>query len=421
MPLLLRLATLATFVAGASLTVAHAADMPRKAAPASVPATSGAYELSLLYTGEAWDNVSGGLKIGPSYMYNIDGRFTVDTEKAFGLKGGQFYAEAFYNNAVSTTESFVGAIASISPIDTGADAPMGRLYQLYYDQNFGKTDIRFGIYDLESEFGSTKPMSLFLGTNLTWNTAFDQSGLIPSNVPVGPGNFPYTPLALRLRQDLGGNLSLQFVVADGVADNPNDLTDPVDVVFAKKYGALMIGEADYTPDKHTKIMLGAWHLTSQLPVWGEFEADGSQKMIWGQSGAYLGATARLYSPGGRRGLDAFFTYGISTPQSTNVERSLNVGFTYTGLLETRPDDKFGAVVNFNRANSGWQIMMAQQGEPIGETETSFEVTYRAKINDYVTVQPNVQYVVHPAYAFSSTTKDALVVGVHFEFGKVFSW
>jgi carbohydrate-selective porin OprB len=66
-------------------------------------------------------------------------------------------------------------------------------------------------------------------------------------------------------------------------------------------------------------------------------------------------------------------------------------------------------------------MMAQQDEPIGDIETSFEVTYRAKINDYLTVQPNVQYVVHPAYAFSSTTKDALVVGLHFEFGKVFSW
>ena len=351
-------------------------------------------------------------------MYNMDGQFSVDTGKAFGWTGGTFYVEGFYANATSTGNGWVGAVDQQSPIDTAANVQMFRLYQLYYDQNFGKTDVRFGIYDLETEFSSTKPMALFLSKNLTWNTALDQAGTMPLNGTVGPGNYPYTPLALRVRQELAPGWSAQIALANGAADDPKNLANN-GVNFSSAYGALAIGEVDYTPDKHTKFMIGGWGLTSKLPAFGQFNPDGSQRMTYGEFGGYVGAAARIYSASPKQGLDAFFTFGASSPLTTNVAQSFNAGLVYTGLFNARPGDKFGVSMNLNAASDSWKQYQASLGNVIGASEVSFEATYRAKINDFLTVQPDVQYIVAPA--FSRTLKNPLVVGIHFEVGHVFEW
>jgi porin len=399
----------------ADLNGAPAAPAPT---PAPAPTANDAYTLNLLYTGEGWADVSGGLRRGGSYMYNVDGQLQVDTGKALGWTGGLFEVEGFYANAMSTGNKFVGALDQQSPIDTAADVQMFRLYQLFYDQNFGSTDVRAGIYDLETEFSNTKPMALFLSKNLTWNTAFDQSGTMPENGTIGPGNYPYTPLAVRVRQNFSPSVSVQVAIANGASDNPNNLAQN-GVNFSSAYGALFLGEADYTPDKYTKLMAGGWGLTSKLPDFGQYNADGSQRMVYGEEGAYVGGAARLYSAGGKRGLDGFFTLGLSTPQSTNVAESFNTGLVYTGLFDARPGDKIGVSMNINGASNNFRQWQIQQGNLIGAAETSFEVTYRAKINEYLTIQPDIQYINEPNY--SHVLKNPLVLGIHFELGRVFEW
>jgi porin len=389
------------------------------ATPAPAPAPpSPAYSLNLLYTGELWDVASGGLRRGDSYMYNVDGQLQIDTGKAFGWTGGTFEVEGFFANATSTGNTWVGALDQQSPIDTAANVQMFRLYQLFYDQNLGATDVRVGIYDLETEFSSTKPMSLFLSKDLTWNTALDQAGTMPENGTVGPGNYPYTPLAARIRENLSPSLSVQFAVANGAADNPNNLADN-GIYFSPAYGALFIGEADYTPDKYTKLMAGAWGITAKLPYFGQLNPDGTQRMTYGEGGAYVGGATRLYRGEGKRGLDAFFTFGMSTPETTNVAQSFNAGLVYTGIFDARPADKVGVSMNVNVASSDFRQMQFMQGTPIGYAETSFEFTYRAKINDFLTLQPDIQYIARPNY--STTLKNPVVLGIHFEIGHLFEW
>lgn len=404
-------------IAALPVVPAAAADLGASAAKPTPSVADNAYQLNLLYTGEIWDNTSGGVRQGVSYMNNIDAQLSIDTGKAFGWTGGTFVLEGFYANGVSTGNSYVGALDQQSPIDTAAGSPMLRLYQVYYDQVFGSTDVRFGIYDLETEFSNTKPMALFLSKDLTWNTALDQSGLMPQNGTVGPGNYPYTPLALRVRQNFGNQFSVQVAVADGAADNPNHL--PLNgVEFSSHYGAMIMAEADYTPSKFDKFMAGVWTLTSKLPVYGQL-TGGLQKMTYGETGAYVGGAMRLYAQTPKRGLDGFFTLGVSQPQSTNAAESFNAGFTYTGLLDSRPTDKVGISMNANFASSYWKQASLLQGTPLGNTELSYEVTYRAKINEYLTMQPDVQYIVNPNY--NHAIKNDLLVGLHFEVGHVFEW
>jgi porin len=370
------------------------------------------YQLNLLYTGELWNNARGGIRQGTIYMYNVDGRLSVDTDRAFGWTGGRFVLEGFYQSGNSISNNYVNAADWQSPLDSGGVA-MYRLYQAYYEQTIGSTDILFGIYDLETEFSATKPMNLFLSKNLTWNTALDEAGTAPLSGTIGPGNYPYTPLAFRIRETINDQWSVQAVVADGAADDPNQPAHN-GVFFSSRYGALGIAEVDYKPVAYTKIMAGAWGMTSKLPTNNMTNPDGSPREIYGEHGFYFGGTTRLYSAQGRRGLDGFFTVGFSTPASTNVSQSLNAGLVYTGLFDGHSSDKMGISIAVNGNPASYRQAQIALGNGVDRYETNFEVTYRAKINSWLTVQPDIQYIIRPGY--DPTVKNDLLIGLHFEIG-----
>ena len=378
-------------------------------------AAGSAAQLNLLYTGELWDNAAGGLRRGALYMNNVDAQLRVDTERAFGWTGGQAVLEGFYEGRNSFGNHYAGAVDQQSPIDS-AGFEMFRLYQAYYDQNFGNTDVLLGIYDLETEFSTTKPMSLFLSKNLTWNTALDQSGTMPQNGAVGPGNYPYTPLALRVRQTLTPDWSVQAVLANGAADNPKHQSSN-GIFISPHYGALGIAEVDYTPSPTTKLLVGAWALSAKLPTNDQFTTGLQKREIYGQQGAYLGGATRLYAGAGKTGLDGFLTLGLSTPESTNTAQSLTGGLVYTGLLTARPHDKIGVSFNENIAPSSYRNAQSLAGNGFRNDETSFELTYRAKLSEWLTVQPDLQYIIHPGY--DPALKNDLIIGLHFEIGHLF--
>lgn len=378
-------------------------------------ASSSGVQVNLLYTGELWNNASGGVRRGTTYMQNMDAQLRVDADQAFGWTGGRFWLEGFYENRNSLGNHYTGAVDQQSPLDAQG-TEMFQLYQVYYEQTVDKTSVLFGIYDLETEFSSTKPMALFLSKNLTWNTALDQSGTMPQNGTVGPGNYPYTPLALRVRQTLSPAWSVQAVVADGVADNPKHQASN-DVVFGARYGLMMMAEIDWEPSASTKLMAGGWALTAKLPTNDKTTAIGNPRMVYGQQGAYVGGATRIYTLEGRRGLDVFATLGASTPQSTNTSQSINGGVVFTGPLASRPHDKLGLSFNENVAPNSYRAAQLALGSAFRNHETSFELTYRAKLSEWLTVQPDVQYILHPGY--SPKYQDDLVFGVHFEIGHLF--
>jgi porin len=365
--------------------------------------------LRLQYSGEAADNAIGGLHNGATYMNNILGQLTVNTDSAFGWPGGKFVLQAFYQNADSLDTQYVGALQDPSLIDTSGVA-MYRLYQAYYQQILGNTDLLFGIYDLETEFGITRPMDIFFNGAYAWTTTLDQSGVN------GPSTYPSTSLAFRVRQQIADHWSVQAAVLDGVPDSvkyPNINA----VNINRTAGALLIAEADYTPTRTTKLMAGYWDYTGKFEELGEPGPDGIQRYVFGSSGGYIGGATRLYSQTARRGLDVFANLGIATAQTQQADRSLNLGVTYTGLLDARPIDRFGFAVGIAHAGSPYRQMQIASGSGVEVYETNFELTYRAPITRWLVVQPDIQYWINPN--MDPTLKNDLLFMLHFEISHVF--
>lgn len=367
------------------------------------------YTLKLQYTGEAWDNAAGGLRTGTAYLHNVDAQVYINTDKAFGWTGGSFLGEAFYANSRSIDTQYVGSAQDPSVIDT-TGISMVRLYQLYYKQNWGDTNLLVGIYDLETEFGSSRPMELFFNGAYAWTFTLDQSGL------TGPSTYPNTAPAIRLKHYLSDDWSVQAAVLDGVSDSLKK-PDQNSIIFNKRYGLLAIGEVDYVPSAHTKIMAGYWGFTGQFDALGRTAPDGNQAQTWGSTGGYIGAATRLYPERGRRGLDGFVNFGFADDKTHQVTRSLNAGLNYTGLLASRPTDQLGFAVGLALAGDSYRKSQLEAGDQVGRSETNFELTYRAKVSDWLTVQPDLQYFLHTN--MDPTLKNDFLFGIHFEIGHLF--
>jgi porin len=378
----------------------------------SLDSTPSPFQLRLSYTGEAWGN-NGGLQTGSTYLQNAFAGLKVDTEKAFGWTGGRFVAEGFYNSGNSLNENFVGSVQDPSAIDVG-DRNLLRLYQVYYDQNFGSTDVRFGVMDLETEFGVTRPMDSFFSGAFAWTSTLDVSGAQGLN---GPSTYPNTALGVRVRQIINDQWSVQAAVVNGMADQVNSPhSNSID--FNSQNGALAIAELDFVPIARTKLMVGYWMYTGLMDTQNQFTDDGTLRQVRGSSGAYVGGTTRLYTIEGARGLDAFVNFGIADPTVNQVDRSIDAGLNFTGLFDSRPGDKFGFGIGVARAGEPFQQAQLALGNSVFAYETTFELTYRAKLSDWLTVQPNIQYIVHPG--FDGALKNDLVFGLHFEIGHLFN-
>ena len=369
------------------------------------------FTLRLQYTGEGADNAEGGIRQGATYMNQVLLQFHGDTDRAFGWTGGSFVVEGFYENADSLDTGYVGAAQDPSIIDTSGVA-MVRLYQAYYKQDIGKTNLLFGIYDPETEFGTTSPMDIFFNGAYAWNTALDQSGLN------GPSTYPDTSLGFRIRQQLTDHWSVQAAVLDGVPDSikhPNITA----VNINANAGAFVIAEADYRPTKTTKILAGYWDYTGSFPSLNETGPDGMPRQLSGSNGGYFGGATRLYSQTARRGLDIFANVGFAGSSTQQIDRSLNVGLTYTGLLDARPFDRLGFAVGLAHAGNPYRQAQIASGNGVESYETNFELTYRMPINRWLTIQPDIQYWINPN--MDPTLKNDLLFLIHFELSHVFDF
>ena len=59
------------------------------------------------------------------------------------------------------------------------------------------------------------------------------------------------------------------------------------------------------------------------------------------------------------------------------------------------------------------------GNGVDNAETNYELTYRAPINKWLTVQPDLQYIVDPGT--NPAVRDDMIIGVRFEVGQGLSW
>jgi len=390
---------------------AFAADVgtviPTKAAKAD---TSSPFDLRVQYTAEAWDVAQSPMKSGTSFMNALNISLNVDAEKLLGWTGGRFYAEGVYYSGTSVF-GMAGTWQATSAIEVLGYSSAVRLYQAYYDQRFGGTDILVGIYDIQQHFGNLKPQEIFFSKGFASTATTVLAGLGQGDSFLGM--YPFSTVGLRVKQKLADDWAVQIAVNNGLPYGKIEGHDH-EIAFSKQYGAMVTGEIDYTPAARTKLMAGFWTYTGEFNAQSELNPDFTPKVVTGTYGGYIGGATRLYTIEGHRGIDGFVNVGAAEGRVNMATHSVSTGFTVTGLFASRPDDKFGIAASVAGFGEPYMEAWRSRGYTPQKYETVFETTYRARLNDWLVVQPNIQYIHNPNFMNRNYTKDTIVVGLHLE-------
>src|SRR5208282_1224768 len=198
--------------------------------------------LTILENIEIFGNLTGGgtQGLGPKGLTTVT--LQMDTEKAFGLKGGTLNVSGLqiWGGDFSTGNLVVQQTLS------DIDAPAGvRLWELWYQQKFGdKFDIKVGEQSLDEEFIIAPS-----GNALFVNGVSGWPGLPTIDLPGGGPAYPLAGLGVRGRVQATDNITVLAAVFNGSPiprDSPNVAeSNPNGVSFPLDTGSLAIAELQY--------------------------------------------------------------------------------------------------------------------------------------------------------------------------------
>jgi porin len=401
--------------------------------------------LTILENVETFGNLSGGVKQG----FEADGLTTVtlqmDTEKAFGLKGGTLNVSGLQYWGGNLTANNLLVLQTLTDIE----APVGvRLWELWYQQKFSdKFDIKVGEQSLDQEFTISPTANTFFINGVSGWPA-----LPTINLPGGGPVYPLAGLGVRARAQLTDNITLLAGVFNGSPipwDWPNSPTsNPHGVSFPLGTGTLAIAELQYAYGSSASgkanaegpmpgvYKIGAWYdsykfddqqtdamglplaspLSNGTPLThhGDFSLYGvADQMIWRSK------------DNSNRSLNVFVRPMFTPYQDRNlVNASINAGFALRAPLPTRDNDVFGVEMGTAWASSGasgfdrqMQFFQPSVYTPIRSSETFVEASYQFQVLPSWVVQPNVQYFVNPGLGIANPDdpaqriKNEIVVGL----------
>ncbi len=401
--------------------------------------------LTILENVEVFGNLSGGVQ----QRFDADGLTTVtlqmDTEKAFGLKGGTLNVSGlqYWGGELSANNLLV--LQTLTDIE----APVGvRLWELWYQQKFGdKFDVKIGEQSLDEEFIIAPS-----GNSLFLNAASGWPGLPSVNLPGGGPAYPLAGLGVRGRAQVTDSVTMLAGVFNGSPipwDSPNTpRSNPNGVSFPLNTGALAIAELQYAYGSSASgkanadgplpgvYKIGAWYdsykfddqqydnmgvplaspLSNGIPATphGDFSLYGVvDQMIWRSKDDT------------NRSLNVFVRPMFTPYQDRNlVSASINAGFALKAPLPTRDNDGCGVEMGTiwaSSAASGFdrqmQFFQPSIYTPIRSSETFIEATYQFQALPSWQIQPDVQYFINPGLGIANPNdpmqriKNELVIGL----------
>ncbi len=359
-------------------------------------------DIDAVLTLDAMANLRGGVSRGGALLGNVDVTFAVDTARAGWWGNGTFFLYLLGDfNAGGPLTDKVGDLQGTSNIE--ADQAV-KIYEAWYEHRFlaDRFSVLAGLHDLNSEFDLLEYASTFI------NSSF---GISPDISQVGPSIFPTTALALRLKAQPTSGSYLLAGLYDGEPGEPElpqrsslSLSSNDGIFTALEAGLSQgePGEADYF-----KLGVGGWVHTTEVEDFTGQSHDFNH-------GLYLIAEKTLFTRGEKgEGLGAFVQLGFADPHRNQIGRYCGAGLNYTGLIHGRSQDVTGLAIASARNGGHFRRYMATtENSPVDHAETVIEATYLAEVLPWLTVQPDLQYVIHPGT--DPALDNALVAGARLE-------
>lgn len=374
---------------------------------------------TLTYDGAAIGNLDGGVSRSSTYVGNLHLRSLLDLQRAAGWTGTHAYVDALWIHG-GQPDAFVGDAMGVNDL---AAPPNLQLEEAWIEHNLARADVSLlaGLYDVNSEFDRTQSGGLFLNSSFGIGPEFSQTGVD------GPSIFPRTALGARVAYKPAAGVVLRAAVLDGVplirsggrlrAFQAGDGRLYVaELALLDRPGArrapdarFRIGRNAMLPMYAGKLAVGVWHYTT---TFDRLVPAGSRTTQHGATCYYAVADRTVaHDPhDSDRSLSLFAQLGVGDPDVARFGRYLGAGAVLAGPFASRRQDELGLAIAV--ARNGRPYRQQQTPHPTTATERSIELSYLAQTTDWLAVQPDLQYVVHPDTG--PAVRNALVFTLRFE-------
>jgi porin len=426
-------------LAGVAIAALSAASLPALADDAA-PAPTGLWErdtltgdwdglrtklidqgvtLGLKYTGEVFDTPSGGIRHGGVYEDQILLTGDLDLEKLVNLTGSTAHVSAFSINGRGPDVNNVGSNMDSSNIELYRQRQT-RLWTLWYQWAAAdsSTSFRIGQLSVDDEFFLSNTASNLLNSTFVWNAlGFDNlAGGKPDRY--GLTNGPGYPLgAPGFRFQLNPSDHVAWLTA-AFTHQPESF-DHAGTQFRFDGDAIVITELQYLENQAkdatglpVAYKLGAWYDTGKVNE-QIYNANGPSTIQRSSTWSLYGVADRtVWQSEDGKALSVFLRGGVA-PDSYNVVNGyVDGGVGYKGLIPGREADI--ATLGVAYANAGDstvtydknQRLISNTNTPIRDYETVVELNYTYNAAPWWSIQPDVQYFIHPNFGAASTVPNA---------------
>ena len=409
-------------------------------------------DFEFVYFGALPMNVGGGIEHGSVLQGGLMMLMDLYSDKLAGYQGGQFHAGGLWiHNSDAFSENYIGDLNKVSMLDF---PETWQLWELWYEQKFvnQKVAIRFGQLAIDRDFVLPEYYNSLAGITFLNQTFFFPT--MAFNVydqpyfPVGHhalASTPYGTPGVRLRVDPLESVYFQLGAYDG---NPDREHGGTEIKLSSEEGALIYAELTFKINQSAgaegppgNVKLGGYYHTDEFfdMYQGTFVAfdnyvaangiplpplsPGTASTHDGNYGVYFLVDQTLWREVGnddpaRQGLAGFFRTAVAPEERNLASLGIDGGVVYKGLIPSRDWDTLGLAVSYLKISD--DLRQAQRdinstitgfGGPapfakIADYETVIELSYKAQLTAWWTLQPSIQRVFHPGGRVFADIPDA---------------
>ncbi len=392
-------------------------------------------DFEFYYAASLPDNLSGGLKPGGVYQGALLMTLDVDSQKLVGYEGGKFHASGLWLNGQKPfSDKYVGDLNKVNMMDFPNAA---RLWELYYQQKFldGKLALKAGVLSIDRDFivpelyNSLGDFTLLNQTFFFPTLAFDVYGLPFPGLPRTPYGLAATPNSAPGAVVRYEPIPQFYGVAGVYSGEPDESYSGTQFPLSEAGGALtyyevgyhLNGQANDTGLEGSYKLGGYYHTGNFLDVYDGVTASvlysaglptPAVPTHAGDYGVYFLAEQQLFrerakSDLAKQGLVGFFRVEGAPADRNLAQFGVDGGLVYKGLIPGRDWDTFALGLSYleisddiRRGQQNANAFAASLGAPapfgkLADYEGVIELSYKAQLTAWWTLQPSVQRVLHP--------------------------
>lgn len=374
-------------------------------------------DLKAGYVSESAWNVSGGQREAVRETGQFTFGATIDTDRLLGLKGGTFQATITRRRGQD-----LGAAAGLGVLQQVQEVygrgNTWRVTQFWYQQSFAGdlVNVKLGRLTQGEDFAAFSCQ--------LQNLSF--CGSPPGNLAGDYWyNWPISQWGARVRVRRGA----WYAMVGAYEVNPRNLDETFTIGHLHGATGVLVPFEVGTTSKFGprglpgSYKLGGWYNTASADDVA-LDINGGYRRVTGlaplqRSGRY-GFYAQFQQqftgsveqgpegPRTRRGLVGFLNV-TQTDRSTSVtDNQVAAGLFYTGLIASRPKDDLAFAIARTNVN-GRSLLGLAPGVARPRAEYAVELAYGIQAFSWLSVRPNVQYIIDPG-GFDSA-RDVVVLGI----------